>query len=90
MAVFINQGAIDAIIRTEHHDPFQVLGMHQTELNGKKFLVARAFLPDTVCTQIVDIKTGQRFPMAGLDEAGFFEGMIPGRTDPFPYRLGVE
>ncbi|OIP29978.1 1,4-alpha-glucan branching enzyme [bacterium CG2_30_54_10] len=90
MAVFINQGAIDAIIRTEHHDPFQVLGMHQTELNGKKFLVARAFLPDTVCTQIVDIKTGQRFPMARLDEAGFFEGMIPGRTDPFPYRLGVE
>ncbi|RCK80144.1 MAG: 1,4-alpha-glucan (glycogen) branching enzyme, GH-13-type [Candidatus Ozemobacter sibiricus] len=91
MSRLIDDGAIEAIIRTDHYDPFQILGMHQVELaKGRPGLVVRAFLPDAGCAQVVDIRTGQRFPMKRLHPAGFFEGIIEERSEPFPYRLGAE
>jgi len=90
MRKLINDEAIEAIIRTEHHDPFQILGAHQTDINGKKAVVIRAFIPDAVCSQIVDIKNGERFPMRKLHDAGFFEGIMESRSEVFPYRLGAE
>ncbi|MBP7634422.1 1,4-alpha-glucan branching protein GlgB [Candidatus Ozemobacteraceae bacterium] len=86
----INKEAIEAIIRTEHHDPFQILGLHIVEEKGKKAVVVRAFLPDAVKACVIDARHGDQFPMEKLHDKGFFEAVIPARQDVFPYRLATE
>jgi len=86
----ITDEAIQQIIRTEHHDPFTILGMHPAKADGKKVLAVRAFLPDAVSAQVVDVRTAERFPMTKLHDAGFFEAIITTRPEVFPYRIGTE
>lgn len=91
MRQIIDNESIEAIVNTDHYDPFQILGMHKVQLEGKQpFMVVRAFLPDAVCAQIVDFVTGKRYPMNRLHEAGFFEAIIEDRDTYFPYKLGAE
>lgn len=87
MNQIITKKAIEAIIKTEHHDPFQVLGAHEVEYNKKKCVVVRAFLPDADKAQVVDTENGETFTMDKLDSAGFFEGIITERKKVFSYRL---
>ncbi|MBU1105538.1 MAG: 1,4-alpha-glucan branching protein GlgB [Candidatus Riflebacteria bacterium] len=82
----INNDAVEAIVRTDSHDPFQALGAHVAEQKGKKCVVVRAFLPDAVKVEIVDISNGQAFEANKLHDAGFFEAVID-RTEVFAYRL---
>ncbi len=87
MDQLIKQESIEAIIRTDHHDPFQILGMHETEFKKKPAVVVRAFLPDSEKAEVVDIANGETFPMNRLHDSGFFEGIIPSRKNTFAYRL---
>ena len=77
------------IIQGEHADPFRVLGMHRVAVAGEIRLVVRAFLPGAsevalVGTGVVSPRTLQR-----VSDEGFFEGLLPRGTEPFPYQLRV-
>lgn len=87
MDQLIKKDAIEAIIRTDHHDPFTILGMHETEFAGKPAVVVRAFLPDSEKAEVVDVANGETFAMNRLHDAGFFEGIISGRKQTFAYRI---
>ena len=87
MTQIVSQNEIDLIVGTNHHDPFQVLGLHECEQNGKKVVAVRAFLPDAVKADIVDTSTGTAFKMDKLHDAGFFEAVITERKQAFPYRI---
>ena len=87
MTQIVDQNAIDTIVGTNHHDPFQVLGAHECELKGKKCVAVRAFLPDAVRADIIDISCGKAFKMEKLHDAGFFEAVITEREKTFPYRI---
>jgi len=41
------------VIHTDHHDPFQILGMHPVTVKGKPGLAIRAFLPDSEKVSLV-------------------------------------
>lgn len=87
MDQIINKNAIEAIIKTDHNDPFKILGLHEEEYKGKKCIVVRAFLPDADKAEVIDTTNGDSFPMNKLHDAGFFEGIISSRKKAFPYRL---
>ncbi|MBF0501114.1 MAG: 1,4-alpha-glucan branching protein GlgB [Candidatus Riflebacteria bacterium] len=87
---YVSDEAIQQIIKTNHHDPFQILGSHQIEVNGKKAVAVRAFLPDAICVHVVDAIHGTRYPMEKLHDAGFFEAIITERSEVFSYRLSTE
>ncbi|MBP5469802.1 MAG: 1,4-alpha-glucan branching enzyme, partial [Candidatus Riflebacteria bacterium] len=87
MTQIVGQNEIDLIIGTNHHDPYQVLGAHECEQEGKKVVAVRAFLPDAVKAEAIDLNTGTAFPMEKLHDAGFFEAVIKERTQVFPYRI---
>lgn len=87
MNQIINNDAIEAIIRTDHHDPFQTLGAHLAELKGKKCVAIRAFLPDAEKIEIIDISNGQAYPAEKLHVAGFFEAVVAERKEVFAYRI---
>jgi len=87
MNQIINKDAIESIIRTDNHDPFQILGAHLADLKGKKCVAVRAFLPDAEKVEIIDVSNGQAFAANKLHDAGFFEAVITDRDKVFAYRI---
>ena len=80
---------IEQIIETDHPDPFQVLGQHAVEVDGIPSWTVRAFQPQTREVVLIDETGGQELPMARCHDAGFFEVLFHGRTEPLRYHLRV-
>ena len=78
---------IQKIIYSMHPDPFEVLGAHTVKWGGKDAIAIRAFLPEADQVTVVNEGTGQRYPMKKLHKDGFFESLIRGEAEIFPYRL---
>lgn len=83
----ITQKEIEAIIHSEHHDPFAVLGMHEVIYKGKKALVVRASFTDVEQAFVYDQQEDTCYPMTLVDEPGFFEAVFPDRQEFFAYQL---
>ena len=82
----IDRTQITAICGGYHGAPFDVLGPHTVEGKG---LVVRVFRPLDAQVFVLDPASGTRTELTKVDPAGFFEGAIPGHTEPFAYRLIV-
>jgi 1,4-alpha-glucan branching enzyme len=79
---------IDLILRAEHSDPFHILGAHPVEVRGKSAIAIRVFLPDAAAVQAVRIfEPHAVYPFAQIHREGFFEAVVPGETQIFPYHL---
>ncbi len=85
---------IDLILRADHSDPFHVLGAHPVKVDGKPAIAIRAFLPDAAKVWVIrGAETGAssgQTPLERVHPQGFFEGVFPGETQPFPYRFRIE
>jgi len=80
---------IKLIVGAKHWDPFQVLGMHIAETDGRKQIVVRAFLPEAETASVIDIRARKSYSMVKLHKAGFFEA-CPDKEDVFRYRIGMK
>ncbi len=80
----IDRGALDALLRADHGDPFSHLGMHQAGEN----LVVRVFRPEARAVSVRDRHNSDRtFKAERLHDEGFFEATIPGDGARFDYLL---
>ncbi|WP_091679578.1 1,4-alpha-glucan branching protein GlgB [Methylocapsa palsarum] len=79
-------GAVDAeaLLSGRHPDPFSVLGPHQTPAG----VAIRAFAPYAERLSAL-VEDGATIILTGSG-GGFFEGLAPGRTGRFRYRLRAE
>ena len=77
---------IQAIVRSDHSDPFAVLGPHR--LAGGAGVAVRAFLPFAETARVIPLGTavGPQ-PMERIHADGLFEARFPAAGDPFAYRL---
>ncbi|SNB68452.1 1,4-alpha-glucan branching enzyme [Arboricoccus pini] len=77
--------AVAALVEGRHGDPFAILGMHGG--NGQP-LVVRTFQPGA---RAVRVLAGEALvaELTQTHAAGFFEGEIPLRQEPFAYRLRI-
>ncbi len=78
---------IERIVYSAHPDPFEVLGAHIITWGNKECVAVRAFLPDAADVAVLDLASGQEYPMKRLHKDGFFEAVIRNRAEVFPYRL---
>ncbi len=78
---------IDRVIASDHHDPFQVLGLHFIEQKPKAALV-RTLQPAAESVQIVIGDTKQY--MYKMRQEGLFEIVLPEYSEPFAYHLEVQ
>jgi 1,4-alpha-glucan branching enzyme len=90
----LSKEEVDLIIHSAHRDPFAVLGAHiikaggkESVAGGKECVAVRAFLPEAVEANVVDVATGQLHPMKKLHKDGFFEAIVKNRAEVFPYRV---
>ncbi len=78
---------IDQTILGDHPDPFGFLGMHETEADGAKAIVVRAFIPGAERVSVIEAGSTKPHPMQKLHDEGFFELVFQDRSERFPYRL---
>ncbi|MFC1837626.1 1,4-alpha-glucan branching enzyme, partial [Thermodesulfobacteriota bacterium] len=78
---------IDRIINSDHHDPFQVLGLHFIQEDSRVAQV-RTFQPHAESVQI--ITGGKKQPMFKVREEGLFEIVLQEFSDPFPYEFEIK
>ncbi len=87
MSKTCTQYDIDRIVNTDHFDPFQLLGMHEIEIEGSKNICVRAFLPDAREAFVFEAaEPKNRYQMSKVDDRGFFEVIVK-RKDIFKYNI---
>jgi 1,4-alpha-glucan branching enzyme len=78
---------IDRVIDSDHHDPFQVLGLHFIDQKPKAAVV-RTFQPHAESVQIVI--GGQKQYMYKMRKAGLFEIVLQEFPEPFSYKFEIK
>ncbi|MEC4893441.1 MAG: 1,4-alpha-glucan branching protein GlgB [Oscillatoria sp. PMC 1051.18] len=64
---------VDRIVSNRHHDPFEILGSHPIERDGKKFWVVRAYLPKANAASVLLPEERKEYPMEPIHHPNFFE-----------------
>lgn len=80
----LDDGNLGALLGAHHGDPFAVLGMHPVP----EGIIVRVLRPDAreVVVETLDCPPVLH-PATRHHDAGYFEALIPGAQEPFPYRL---
>ncbi|NEP59593.1 MAG: 1,4-alpha-glucan branching enzyme [Symploca sp. SIO2G7] len=76
MSPTITPEQIDLIVWNQHHDPFEVLGPHRFEQDGKTFWVVRAYLPNADAAWVVCPEERTEHSMEKVHHPHFFEVKI--------------
>jgi 1,4-alpha-glucan branching enzyme len=78
---------IDQVLRTEHHDPFQVLGLHFIDMpaGASRAAVIRTFQPRAASVQL--LVGDQALELERIRDEGLFAITLPDRSEPFPYQF---
>jgi len=83
----LSKQVINKIVNAEHHDPFQVLGMHSCGVDG---VVVRTFNPAAKTVWLEPVgEARERVAMQRIHPDGLFQVQLKECTDFFTYRLTV-
>jgi 1,4-alpha-glucan branching enzyme len=67
---------VNRIVWNQHHDPFEVLGSHPIEQDGKTVWVVRAYLPNASAAWVVLPEQRHEYAMQAVHHPHFFECTI--------------
>ena len=76
MGATIQTDQIDRIIQNHHHDPFEVLGPHQIEHDGKLTWVIRTYQPKASAVSVIMPETQVQMEMQTVHHPNFFECIL--------------
>ncbi|WP_008312708.1 1,4-alpha-glucan branching enzyme [Leptolyngbya sp. PCC 6406] len=76
MAVTVAPDQIDRIVWNQHQNPFEVLGPHMIQQDGKTVWAVRAYLPSATMAWVVLPESRQEYPMEADHNPHFFECLI--------------
>ena len=68
--------SIGPVIYGYHENPFEILGPHEIEQNGRRALAVRAYLPEAQRAWVVDSAHGATRPMRRIHPAGLYEAVV--------------
>lgn len=76
MTMTISPDQVERIVWNQHHDPFEVLGPHTIEHDGKTTWVVRAYQPTAEAVWVVCPEHRMEYPMHSVHHPHFFECTI--------------
>lgn len=76
MTMTIAPEQVERIVWNQHHDPFEVLGSHPIEQEGKTVWVVRSYLPNASAAWVVIPEERKEYPMQSVHHPHFFECTI--------------
>jgi 1,4-alpha-glucan branching enzyme len=68
--------SIAPVVYGYHENPFEVLGPHEVEQNGRRALAVRAYLPEAQRAWVIDPAHGVTRPMRRIHPAGLYEAVV--------------
>ncbi len=77
MKTHVTLDAIGALVEGRHERPREVLGPHEVEVDGKKAVTVRAYLPNSKQAWILHESHEAQAPMRRIHPSGVFEGIVP-------------
>ncbi|MDZ8257675.1 1,4-alpha-glucan branching enzyme [Nostoc sp. ChiQUE01b] len=67
---------VNSIVWNQHNDPFEILGSHPIEQDGKTVWAVRAYLPNASAAWVVLPEQRKEYPMQTVHDPHFFECTI--------------
>jgi 1,4-alpha-glucan branching enzyme len=89
MSPIIAPDQIDRIVWNQHNDPFEILGPHRFEQDGKTSWVVRAYLPNADAAWVVRPEERAEYQMHSVHHPHFFEVKID-TTELANYQLKIK
>ena len=77
MRTSVSLDSMGALVEGQHHNPFEVLGPHEVEQDGRRAVAVRAFLPNSQRAWVVDSAHTWSRPMRRIHPAGLYEAICP-------------
>ena len=87
MTISVDQ--VNLIAWNHHHNPFEILGSHQIEQDGKTVTVIRAYQPNAEAVSVISPIERKEYPMQSVHNPHFFECVID-TPDLANYQLKVK
>jgi 1,4-alpha-glucan branching enzyme len=84
----LDSSVIAAVAGAYHSTPFDVLGMHPAQIDGKPVVTIRTFQPQAAAVSVK--RNDELYPMERVHADGLFEAVFAEETDFFPYRLSIQ
>ncbi|HEU5080610.1 MAG TPA: 1,4-alpha-glucan branching protein GlgB [Opitutaceae bacterium] len=85
--MILSKAELKSFIDAKNGHPHALLGMHVQKTGKAPGIVVRALIREAAKCEVVDVKSGQAYPMTSLAPEGFFEGVIADRHEVFRYQL---
>jgi 1,4-alpha-glucan branching enzyme len=77
MTITIAPDQVHRIVGNQHQDPFEILGAHPIQENGKiSHWAVRAYLPNADTVSVIVPEQRQEYPMQSVHDPHFFECII--------------
>jgi 1,4-alpha-glucan branching enzyme len=89
MSTSVTLDQVNRIIGNQHHDPFEVLGPHPIEIDGKPGWIVRAYWPNADAISVLCPEQRQKYPMHSVHNPHFFECEVP-ITENLNYQLQIQ
>lgn len=86
----VPEDILHQVMNFEYHDPYQILGAHVVDLEGKKAVAIRILNTAAEKAWIIDEKTKKEYEMNRIHYDGFFETLFTRRKEVFKYRVKVQ
>lgn len=77
MSISLTDDQVNRIVWNHHHDPFEILGPHPIQIEGKSGWVVRAYWPKADAVSVVCPEQRQEYPMQSVHNPHFFECEVP-------------
>ncbi|MHB8863631.1 MAG: 1,4-alpha-glucan branching protein GlgB [Pirellulaceae bacterium] len=77
MRTHVTLDSMGALVEGIHNNPFELLGPHPIQQDGRAALAVRAYLPDTQQAWVLDPAHLESRPMRRIHPAGLFEAICP-------------
>ena len=77
MKTHVTLDGIGALAEGRHNRPLDVLGPHEVEVDGRKAVTVRAFLPNSTQAWLLHSSQDVQHPMRRIHPSGMFEGICP-------------
>ena len=81
---------VGALLDQRHPNPFEVLGPHEIEHEGRRATAVRAFLPDSNRAWVLDSAHRVARPMRRIHPAGLYEAICPQSDDQTALRYQIK
>ncbi|NJK29813.1 MAG: 1,4-alpha-glucan branching enzyme [Acaryochloris sp. SU_5_25] len=77
MSTSVTLDQVNRIIGNQHHDPFEILGPHPIEIDGKSGWIVRVYWPNADTISVLCPEQRQKYPMHSVHNPNFFECEVP-------------